>query len=65
MPRSVVGKAACRGEAPKLSPRKDRPEFVFDRLTNGVCKMPGWKEVLEKEERMSVAAYVLARRFSP
>lgn len=63
--RHCHGRAAYPGKAPKLRPRRYSPEFVFDRVTNGFRKMPSWKEVFTKEERMSIVAYVLSRSFSP
>lgn len=63
--RHCHGRAAYPGKAPKLRPRRYTPEFVFDRVTNGFRKMPGWKDVFTKEERMSIVAYVLSRSFSP
>lgn len=63
--RHCHGKAAYPGKAPKLKPRRYKPEFVFKRVTNGFRKMPAWKEVYSREERMAVVAYVLSDQFSP
>ena len=63
--RSCHGASAYPGKAPKLRPKKYTPEFVFDRVTNGYRKMPAWKDVFTKEERMAVTAYVLSKKFSP
>ncbi len=59
------GARAYPGKGPKLTPRKYTPDFVFDRVTNGYKKMPPWKDVFTKEERMSVVAWVLSDRFAP
>ena len=63
--QSCHGAKAYPGKAPKLKPAKYTPEFVFDRVTNGFRKMPAWKDVFTKEERMAVSAYVKSRKFSP
>ncbi len=63
--RHCHGKNAYPGKAPKLKPRKYKPEFVFDRVTNGFRKMPAWKEVYSKDERIAVVAYIKSRKFSP
>ncbi|HSR70897.1 MAG TPA: cytochrome c [Kiloniellales bacterium] len=63
--RHCHGRSAYPGKAPKLKPRRYNPEFVYARVTNGFRKMPSWKEVYNKEERMSVTAYVLSDEFSP
>ncbi len=62
---SCHGAKAYPGKAPKLKPAKYTPEFVFDRVTHGFRKMPAWKDVFTKEERMAVSAYVKSRKFSP
>jgi len=61
------GASAYPGKAPRLTPRRyqSRPEFVWDRVTNGFRKMPGWKDVYSDEERMGVVAYILSKSFSP
>ncbi len=63
--RGCHGKSAYPGKAPKLRPARYTPEFVYDRVTNGFRKMPAFKDVYTKEERMSVAAYVLSEEFDP
>jgi mono/diheme cytochrome c family protein len=63
--RGCHGAQAYPGKAPKLRPKKYTPDFVFDRVTNGYKKMPPWKEVFSKEERMNVVAWVLSDRFAP
>ncbi len=63
--RLCHGYAAYPGKAPKLKPRRYKPGFVFKRVTNGFRKMPSWKEVYSREERMAVVTYVLSKEFSP
>ncbi len=63
--RHCHGSSAYPGKAPKLKPRRYTPDFVFDRVTNGFRKMPAWKAVFSREQRMSVVAYVLSSKFSP
>lgn len=65
--RHCHGASAYPGKAPRLTPRRyrDRPEFVWDRVTNGFRKMPPWKDVYSAEERMGVVAYILSKSFSP
>jgi len=65
--RHCHGKSAYPGKAPKLRPRRyrDRPDFVWDRVTNGFRKMPAWDEVYTPEERMAVVAYIISKEFSP
>ena len=59
------GARSYPGKAPKLKPRRYKPEFVFKRVTNGFREMPAWKEVYSREERMAVVTYVLSKDFSP
>ena len=59
------GKKAYPGKAPKLQPRRYKPDFVYRRVTDGFRKMPSWKDVYSDEERMQVTAYVLSPKFSP
>ncbi len=59
------GANAYPGKAPKLKPRRYKPEFVFKRVTKGFRQMPSWKEVYSREERMAVVTYVLSKDFSP
>jgi len=63
--RHCHGNSAYPGKAPKLTPATYKPEFVFDRLTNGFRKMPAWKTVFSLEERKSLVAYVLSDEFAP
>ena len=63
--RHCHGSSAYPGKAPKLRPKRYKPDFVFDRVTNGFRKMPAWKEAYTREERMGVVAWVLSKNFSP
>lgn len=63
--RHCHGAKSYPGKAPKLRPRRYKPDFVFKRVTNGFRKMPSWKEVYSREERMAVVSYVLSKEFSP
>ncbi len=63
--RHCHGYSSYPGKAPKLKPRRYKPTFVFDRVTDGFRKMPAWKEIYDREERMSVVAYVKSKQFSP
>lgn len=63
--RHCHGKSAYPGKAPKLKPRRYTADFVFDRTTNGFRKMPAWKDVYSKEERMGVTAWIMSDQFSP
>lgn len=63
--RHCHGNNAYPGKAPKLKPRRYKPNFVYDRVTNGFRKMPAWKEVYDREERMAIVAYILSKKFSP
>lgn len=63
--RHCHGSSAYPGKAPKLKPARYKPEFVFNRVTDGFRKMPAWKSVFTLEERKSLVAYVLSREFSP
>ena len=42
-----------------------KPEWVFKRVTNGFRKMPAWRYVFTREERMAVTAFVMSKKFSP
>ena len=44
--RHCHGNSAYPGKAPKLKPAGYKPDFVFDRVTNGFRKMPAWKSCL-------------------
>ncbi len=61
------GKNAYPGKAPKLKVKRlrKRPDFVWDRVTNGFRKMPAWNEVYTEEELMGVVAYIVGDSFSP
>lgn len=63
--RHCHGAKAYPGKAPKLSPRRYSPEFVYHRVTYGFRKMPAWEKVYTDEERMQITAYILSDRFSP
>ncbi len=63
--RHCHGHAAYPGKAPKLNPALLEPDFIFDRVTNGFQKMPAWKDIFSREERMNVVAYIKSRQFSP
>lgn len=59
------GSRAYPGKGPKLKPKRYTPDFVYDRVTHGFKKMPAWKDVFSKEERMAVTAYILSKDFAP
>ena len=59
------GASAYPGKAPKLKPRRYKPDWVFRRVTKGFRQMPAWKEIYTREERMSVVAFVMSKKFSP
>ena len=59
------GSKAYPGKAPKLKPRKYKPDFVFYRVTKGFKGMPPWKDVYSLDERMAVVSYVMSKEFSP
>jgi mono/diheme cytochrome c family protein len=63
--RGCHGAQAYPGKAPKLRPSKYTADFVFDRVTNGYKKMPAWKDIFTRDERMDVTAYVLSDDFNP
>ena len=63
--RHCHGNSAYPGKAPKLKPSSYRPEFVYDRVTNGFRKMPGWKAVFNEKQRIGVTVYILSETFSP
>lgn len=63
--RHCHGRSAYPGKAPKLTPRRYKPSFVYNRVTNGFRKMPPWKDVYTDEQRMAIVAYILSPRFSP
>jgi mono/diheme cytochrome c family protein len=63
--RHCHGRSAYPGKAPKLNPGQLEPALIYDRVTNGFGKMPGWKDVFSMKERMAVTAYVKSGDFSP
>ena len=63
--RHCHGANAYPGKAPKLKPRKYKPDYAFDRITNGFRKMPAWKEVYTQDERVAIVAYIKSKKFSP
>lgn len=63
--RHCHGKSAYPGKAPKLKPKRYKPEFVYKRITDGFRKMPPWKDVYTDQERMDLVAYILSKKFSP
>ncbi len=63
--RHCHGNSAYPGKAPKLTPARYKPEFVFNRVTDGFRKMPAWKSVFTLEERKAIVAYVQSNQFSP
>jgi mono/diheme cytochrome c family protein len=63
--RHCHGNSAYPGKAPKLKPSSYRPEFVYDRVTNGFRKMPGWRAVFSQQQRIGVTVYIMSDTFSP
>ncbi len=63
--RHCHGNSAYPGKAPKLSPGRMEPDFIFDRVTYGFQKMPPWKDVFSLEQRKAVVAYIKSSSFSP
>ncbi|MEO0680368.1 MAG: cytochrome c [Pseudomonadota bacterium] len=63
--RHCHGAKAYPGKAPKLKPRRYKPDFVYRRVTDGFRKMPAWEDVYTDEERMQVTAYIMSDGFSP
>lgn len=59
------GSRAYPGKAPKLQPRRYKPEFVWDRIYNGFRGMPPWRDVYTDEEVVAIVAYVLSDDFFP
>jgi mono/diheme cytochrome c family protein len=53
------------GKAPKLTPRRYKPDFVWDRVHNGFKDMPAWKELYTPEQVIALVAYVLSDEFWP
>ncbi len=63
--RHCHGAAAYPGKAPKLNPGQMAPAFIYERVTFGFGKMPGWKDVFTVEQRKGVVAYIKSDDFSP
>ena len=63
--RHCHGAKAYPGKAPKLNPGQLEPDFIFERVTNGFRKMPAWKAVFSRAQRMSVVAYIKSNDFDP
>jgi mono/diheme cytochrome c family protein len=59
------GSRAYPGKAPKLTPRRYKPDFVWDRIHNGFKDMPAWKELYTPEQVIAIVAYVLSDEFWP
>jgi mono/diheme cytochrome c family protein len=59
------GYKAYPGKAPKLQPRRYKPDFVWDRIHNGFKDMPAWKERYTPEQVIALVAYVLSDEFWP
>lgn len=59
------GSRAYPGKAPKLQPRRYKPEFVWDRVYNGFRGMPPWKDAYTDEEVVAIVAYVMSDEFFP
>jgi len=57
------GQHAYPGKAPKLKPSKYKIEFVYKRVTKGFRGMPAWKKKYNKNQRMSVSAYIMSPKF--
>ena len=63
--RHCHGNSAYPGKAPKLKPSSYQAEFVYDRVTNGFRKMPGWKAVFNQQQRIGVTAFIMGDEFMP
>lgn len=59
------GKAAYPGSAPPLRPWMYKPDFIYERITNGFRGMPSLKQEFSEAERKAIVAYVLSGKFSP
>ena len=57
------GLRAYPGKGPVLKPKKYKPAFVYKRVTKGFRGMPAWKKFYDKEQRMSVTAYIMSKDF--
>jgi mono/diheme cytochrome c family protein len=58
------GKAAYPGKAPRLTPARYTPEFVFDRVTNGFRGMASFKDQFSEKERQAVTVFIMSPQFS-
>jgi cytochrome c5 len=58
------GKLAYPGKAPRLTPQRYTPAFVYDRVANGFQGMPPWRHEFSVDDLKSVVAFVLSREFS-
>jgi len=63
--RHCHGNSAYPGKAPKLKPSSYKPDFVYDRVTNGFRKMPGWKDIFSEKQRVGVTVYIMSDTFIP
>ena len=59
------GYKAYPGKAPKLKPKRYKPQFVYKRIAKGFRKMPAWEEIYSQEEMQSIVVYVMDKKFSP
>jgi mono/diheme cytochrome c family protein len=59
------GSKSYPGKAPKLTPHRYKPDFVWDRIHNGFKDMPAWKELYTPEQVIALVAYVLSDEFWP
>lgn len=63
--RHCHGASAYPGKAPKLSPGRMEPGYIFDRVTYGFKGMPPWRDVFTREQRLALVAYIKSSTFSP
>jgi len=63
--RHCHGNSAYPGKAPKLKPSGYRPDFVYDRVTNGFRKMPAWRDIFDERQRVGVTVYIMSDTFAP
>ena len=59
------GYKAYPGKAPKLKPKRYKPQFVYKRIAKGFRKTPAWEEIYTHEEIQSLVVYVMDKKFSP
>jgi mono/diheme cytochrome c family protein len=59
------GAKAYPGKAPKLTPLKYTPEFVWDRVHNGFRGMPPWKDVYTPDQIIGIVAWIMSEDFWP